>query len=115
MNGKYYIIIFNKNDKGDIIRHDLFEYPNGTFFYNSPIHINTNKDIIVIWACNNVEKYIDLTNLTIIPTDITNKISISTIAKGLGLYTNNITRTEKSINRFLVNIFKDYVPKFDLN
>ena len=115
MEGKYYIIIFDKNENGDIIRHDLFGYPNGTYFYNHPIHINTEGNIIVTWARNDAEKHIDLTGLTIIPTNITNKMSITKIAKDLNISTNNITRGNKLINNFLVNIFKDYIPDFDLN
>ena len=115
MEGKYYIIIFDKTNNGDIRRHELFGFPNGTYFYNSPIHINTSKDIIVTWARNDAEKHIDLTGLTIIPTNVTYKMSITMIAKGLGITKNNITRKNKLINKFLVNIFKDYVPDYDLN
>ena len=77
--------------------------------------INTEGNIIVTWARNDAKKYIDLTGLTIIPTNVTNKMSITKIAKDLNISTNNITRGNKLINNFLVNIFKDYIPDFDLN
>ena len=115
MEGRYYIIILEENENGNIIRDQLFEFPNGTPFNHSPIHINSKQNIIVSWAKNNAEKYMDLNGLTIIPTNETNKISITTIAKGLNISPNNITRANVKLNNFLVNIFKDYVPKLNLN
>ena len=32
MPGRYYIIIFEDNEKGNIRRHELFGFPNGTPF-----------------------------------------------------------------------------------
>ena len=90
MEGRYYIIILEENENGNIIRDQLFEFPNGTPFNHSPIHINSKQNIIVSWAKNNAEKYMDLNGLTIIPTDETEKISITTIAKGLNISPNNI-------------------------
>ena len=114
MEGRYYIIIFDKNENGNIIRTDLFGFPNGTSFINIPIHINSEGNIIVTWAKNNAEKNIDLSGLTIIPTYETNKMSLTTIAKGLGIPPKDITRENEKVNTFLVNIFKDYIPDFDL-
>lgn len=115
MKGRYYIIIFDKNENGNIIRTDLFGFPNGTSFINIPIHINSEGNIIVTWAKNNAEKNMNLSGLTIIPTYETNKMSLTTIAKGLGISPKNITRENEKVNTFLVNIFKDYIPDFNLN
>ena len=115
MKGRYYIIIFDKNETGEQIRHELNHVPNGTCFINSPIHISTKEEIIVTWAINGAEKYNDLAGLTIIPTNKTNRMSLIQIAKGLGVSPNDITRKNEKINKFFVNIFKDYVPNFDLN
>lgn len=115
MEGRYYIIIFDKDENGNKIRTDLFGYPNGTYFDNSPIHINSEGNIIVSWAKNNAEKHMDLSGLTIIPTNETTRMSITTIIKGLGISPKNITRKNEKINTFFVNIFKDYIPDFDLN
>jgi hypothetical protein len=41
--GRYYIIVFDRDAYDNIIRHELFCFPNGTYFYNNPIHINSNK------------------------------------------------------------------------
>lgn len=113
--GRYYVVKFDRDDRGDIIRQDLFSSPNGTCLDICPIHINTRKDTSVTWGRDGVEKHIDLTGLTIIPTNETNRISVDMIAKGLGLSTADITRSNRLINTFLVNIFKDYVPELDLN
>lgn len=112
--GKYYILSLNRDNNGNVIRQDLFGSPNGTPFYMPPIHINTAKDVIVCWANNNAEYY-DLKHATVIPTDITKPISITLIAKGLGISEKYITRNNQNINNFLVNIFKDYAPHIDLS
>lgn len=98
---------------GEERKGELLSSPNGTNFYNGALHINTSWNIIITWKCNGAEKDIDLTGITIVPTDITSEICITTVAKGLG--TSDISRTNKLINNFFVNVFKDYVPDFDLN
>jgi hypothetical protein len=113
MQGRYYIIQFHKNVNGDLIRPDLFDFPNGTHFYNPPLHINTTRDVIVTWAKDGAENNTDLTGITITPTNETTEIPILTIAKGLGL--NNISRKNNTLNNFLANIFKEYAPNLNLN
>ena len=116
MNGRYFILIFEKNENGEKIKYELCGVPNGTSFNNSPIHINSNGDIWVTWgpdyAANGLE---EIKGLTIIPTNVTKEICLSTLAKGLGISDKKITRKNKSINNFLVNIFRDYVPEHNLN
>lgn len=107
MNGKYYILSLDRDADGKVIRQDLFGIPNGTPFYIPPIHINSAKDVIVCWANIDAE-YFYLEHVSVIPTDVTNIISIPLLIKGFGI-------TDMTINHFLINVFKDYAPHLDLS
>jgi hypothetical protein len=113
MEGRYYIIQFHKNENGELIRPDLFDFPNGTHFCNAPLHYNSTRDVIITWAKNGAENDTNLNGITITPTNETTEIPILTIAKGLGI--DNISRNNATLNNFLVNIFREYVPDVNLN
>jgi len=110
--GRYFIIVFY-NDRA---KNDILSSPNGTYFYYGPIHMNSIGNVGVFWSDHDdADKSVDQTDLKVIPTDETCRLSVTTIAKGLGVDSSDISRTNKQINKFLENIFKRYAPHLDFS
>jgi hypothetical protein len=110
---RYYIFSFKEDDKGIRLMHELSGIPNGYAFENSPIHVNTKRNVWVTYpSSKNIDfinysiKFLKATNsVEIIPTNITDEIKVPENVK---------SRNDIDFNLKMVNIFGSFAPNIDL-
>jgi hypothetical protein len=107
----YWIIHLEKNKNGENRIFDLSSCPNGTAFSGSPIHINLERTIFIIWSDyghkeNGASYWIKLPGvLSIIKTNVKNKINIPYNVTSR----NYDTETNILFNYYLISIFQKYI------
>ena len=108
----YWIIHLEKNKDGENRIYDLCSFPNGTAFSGSPIHINLERTICIIWSDYGHEKHgapywENLPGvLSVIDTNVKNKINIPYNVTSR----NYDTEPNIQFNYYLISIFQKYIP-----
>lgn len=109
----YYIFNFKKfkSDLLSQIYHSLLCSPNG-YAFGDIIHINTNKDILIIYPSSNITsnikkslQYFSDNGVEIIETNISNKINVLNYVK---------SRNDINFNKYLISVFNKFAPHLNL-
>ena len=110
---RYYIFSFTEDEKGKSLMRELAGVPNGYAFENSPIHVNSKRNVWVtypsskniVFINNSIKMLKAKGSIEIIPTNITDEIKVP----------KNVTsRDDKEFNSKMVNIFGSFAHNIDL-
>ena len=110
---QYYIFSFTEDNKGIRLMHELAGIPNGYAFEKSPLHVNSKRNVWVMYPSS---KNIDFINYSIknleatssveiIPTNITDEIQVPEYVT---------SRNDKEFNSKMVKIFSSFAHNIDL-